>query len=253
MIRAMILAAGFGTRLRPLTDHTPKPLLEVGGRPMIAYPLLLLRSAGITETLINLHHLGEQVRSTLGDGRGYGVRITYSEENPILDTGGAIKKAEGVLGGDTFVILNADTIVDLDLGAMLAFHRERGGIGTMLLRRDPEVSRYGAIEVDATDRIRRFLGFPSQVDQPLEPLMYGGVWILEPRVFDYMEPGIFSITKQTAPALLRAGEPLYGYRYSGYWRVLDTPDGLDAGRRELATVGLRFLAAESTGAARVTR
>jgi mannose-1-phosphate guanylyltransferase len=244
MIRAIILAAGFGTRLRPLTDHTPKPLLEVAGLPMIAYPLLLLRSAGISEALINLHHLGDQIRHALGDGSRYGVRITYSEENPILDTGGAIKNAEGFLGGDTFVILNADTIVDLDLRAMLGRHRARAGIGTMLLREDPDVRRYGAIEVDVTDRVRRFLGFPAEVGEPLAPLMYGGVWVLEPRVFEYMNPGVFSITRDTGPALMRAGEALYGYRYGGYWRVLDTPEGLEAGRRDLQAMRPRFMDAE---------
>jgi NDP-sugar pyrophosphorylase family protein len=241
MIRAMVLAAGLGTRLRPITDRVPKPLLDVAGQPMIAYPLLLLQSAGVTEVLINLHHLGAQIRDRLGDGRDYGVRITYSEENPILDTGGAVKNAEEFLRDDTFLILNADTIVDLDLPAMIAFHRLHRGIGTMLLREDPEVRRYGTIEVDATDRVRRFLGFPPDLREPLTELMYGGVWIFEPRVFGYMRPGVFSITKHTGPQLLRAGEPLYGYRYRGYWRVLDTPDGLEAGRRDLATVRLHFL------------
>lgn len=241
MIRAMVLAAGFGTRLRPLTDRTPKPLIDVGGRPMIAYPLLLLRAAGIVDVLINLHHLGDQIRRALGDGSQHGLRLTYSEENPILDTGGAIKKAESFLGGDTFVIANADTIVDLDLPAMLAFHRARGGISTMLLRDDPEVQRYGAIEVDAKDRVRRFLGIPADVADPLTPLMYGGVWIFEPRVFEFMEPGVYSIAKRTAIDLVRAGEALYGYRYHGYWRVLDTPDGLEAGRSDLKRIHLRFL------------
>lgn len=241
MTRAMILAAGFGTRMRPSTDHTPKPLLDVAGRPLIAYPLLLLRSAGITEVLINLHHLGAQIRAALGDGSAYGVRITYSEEDPILDTGGAIKNAESFLREDTFAILNADTIVDLDLPAMLAFHRARGGISTMMLRDDPEVARYGAIEVDTDDRVRRFLGVPTEVAMPLTPLMYGGVWIFEPRVFEYMERGVYSIAKRTAIDLLRAGEVLYGYRYDGYWRVIDTPDGLETGRRDLTSVHLRFL------------
>ena len=241
MIRAMILAAGLGTRLRPLTDHTPKPLLDVGGRPMIAYPLLLLRSAGIREVLINLHHLGDQIRRALGDGSEFGMRIAYSEEAPILDTGGAIKNAEPFLRGNTFVIANADTIVDLDLPAMLAFHRAHGGISTMLLRDDPDVHGYGAIEVDATDRVRRFLGVPAVVGAPLTPLMYGGVWIFEPRVFEFMQPGVYSIAKRTAIDLLRAGEALYGYRYEGYWRVLDTRDGLEAGRREMETGRLRFL------------
>ena len=83
-------------------------------------------------------------------------------------------------------------------------------------------------------------GVPAEVAEPLEPLMYGGVWILEPRVFEYMSPGVFSITRQTGPALMRAGEALYGYRYGGYWRVLDTPDGLKAGRRDLQAKRLRF-------------
>jgi NDP-sugar pyrophosphorylase family protein len=191
--------------------------------------------------LINLHHLGAQIRAALGDGSTYGVHITYSEEDPILDTGGAIKNAESFLRADTFVILNADTIVDLDLAAMLAFHRARGGLSTMLLRDDSEVARYGAIEVDATDRVRRFLGIPTEVSGSLTPLMYGGVWIFAPRVFEYMTPGVFSITKHTAPALLRAGEALYGYRYDGYWRVVDTPEGLEAGRLDLEVTPLRFL------------
>jgi NDP-sugar pyrophosphorylase family protein len=241
MIRGIVLAAGLGTRLRPLTDSTPKPLLDVGGRPMIAYPLLLLRSAGITEVLINLHHLGGQIREALGDGARFGLRISYSEENPILDTGGAVKNAEPFLAGDTFVVANADTIVDLDLSAMLRFHGARGGIGTMLLREDPEVARYGAIEVDADGRVRRFLGAPGDAGGQLTPLMYGGVWIFDPRVFEHMQPGVFSLTRQLAPQLLRAGELLYGYRYEGYWRVLDTPAGLEAGRGEIAGTRLRFL------------
>src|SRR5262249_8423600 len=106
-MRAMILAAGKGTRLRPLTDTVPKPLLEVAGRPMIALPLDLLRAAGIRDVVINLHHLGGQLRAALGDGSAYGVRITYSEEDPILDTGGAIAAARDFLIGDTFVVLNA--------------------------------------------------------------------------------------------------------------------------------------------------
>ena len=114
-MRAMILAAGFGTRLRPLTDRVPKPLLTIAGHPMIAYPLAILRAAGIREVLINLHHHGEQIRDILGDGSAYGMRIEYSAEDPILDTGGAIKKAEPFLRGDTFVVMNSDILIDLRL------------------------------------------------------------------------------------------------------------------------------------------
>jgi len=229
----MILAAGFGSRLRPLTDSVPKPLIEVGGYPLIAYSLALLRAAGIHEVVINLHHLGEQIRAALGD-EAYGVRIIYSPEDPILDTGGAIRQAERWLAGERFVLLNSDMVIDLDLRALLAWHAQRGGLATMVLRPDPDAARYGVIEIDAAQRVRRFLGQPREVKAALMPFMFTGVHVFEPRVFDYLGHGSFSSTRQTYPRMMAAGEPLFGYVFDGYWRVLDTPDGLADGRRDLA-------------------
>ena len=116
-MRAMILAAGFGTRLRPLTNTIPKALLPIAGRPLIEYGLLFLKAHGIEEVVINLHHLGEKIRATLGDGSIYGLRISYSPEEPILESGGGIKNAQSFLDGEAFVVLNCDTIIDLDLTA----------------------------------------------------------------------------------------------------------------------------------------
>jgi NDP-sugar pyrophosphorylase family protein len=229
----MILAAGFGTRLRPLTDSVPKPLIEVAGHPMIAYPIAVLRAAGITEIIVNLHHLGKQIRSTLGDGSTYGVSLAYSEEDRILETGGAIKKAEPFLSGGSFVVVNADTVIDLCVAEVVRWHHQRDALATMVLRRDPEAERYGKIEVDGGARIRRFLGRPAEVDVPLRAFMFAGVHVFEPDVFRYMEDGHFSITRTTYPAMLAAGAPLYGYAFDGYWRVLDTPSGLAEGRQEL--------------------
>ncbi|MGH7788987.1 MAG: nucleotidyltransferase family protein [Candidatus Binatia bacterium] len=232
-MKAMILAAGLGSRLRPLTDRVPKPLVQVGGQPLIAYPLALLRAAGIRDVVINLHHLGGALRDALGDGDAYGVSITWSEEAPaILDTGGGIKQAQAWLGGDRFVVLNSDTILDLDLADMIRFHAGRGALATMLLRPDREQRRYGEIEIDATARIRRFLGRPAVVDAPLTALMFGGVHVFEPQVFDYMEAGRFGINAETYPRMLADGAALYGYRFDGYWRVLDTHAGLAEGRWE---------------------
>jgi mannose-1-phosphate guanylyltransferase len=230
----MILAAGLGTRLRPLTDTTPKPLLEVAGRPMIAFALQLVRAAGIVEVVINLHHLGEQIRRTLGDGSAYGLHITYSEEDPILDTGGAIAAARWFLDGDTFVVVNGDTVVDLDLRDVVAFHRERGALATMVLRPDPQAARYGLVEIDTGARVRRILGHPARVNAPLTALMFAGVHVFEPRAFAYFPPGAYSSTRQVYPRLLDHAEPVFGYVHHGYWRVLDTPTDLEAGRRELA-------------------
>jgi NDP-sugar pyrophosphorylase family protein len=235
-MRAMILAAGLGTRLRPLTDTVPKPLLDVAGEPMIAFSLRLLRAAQISEVVINLHHLGEQIRSTLGDGRAYGVHITYSDENPILDTGGAIAAARAFLADDTFVVVNADTVIDLSLQRVIDAHRRAQATATMVLRPDPEAERYGLVEIDAGNRVRRILGRPAAAEDsgPLTGLMFAGVHIFEPRVFAYMPEGVYSVTRDTYPRLLAAGEPVHAYVHDGYWRVLDTPADLERGRRELA-------------------
>lgn len=229
----MVLAAGFGSRLRPLTDHTPKPLVRVGAHPMIAYPLAVLRAAGIREVLVNLHHLGDQIRATLGDGAAYGLSISYSAEDPILDTGGAIQKAQRFFGGETFVVINADILIDLPLAAVIQWHRARRALATMVLRPDPHATRYGVIEVDAQARIRRFLGQPREVDAALTPLMFAGVHVFEPAVFDFMEPGKFGVNAVTYPRLLAAGCPLFGYAFTGYWRVVDTHAGLAEGRWDL--------------------
>src|SRR5262245_26948844 len=237
-MRGMILAAGKGTRLRPLTDTVPKPLLEVAGRPMITFPLQLFSDAGIKEVMINLYHLGEQIRSRLGDGSAYGLRITYSEENPILDTGGAIAAAREFLNGDTFVVVNADTVIDVQLTKVIDFHHRRGGVATMVLRPDPDAVRQDDIGMDAAQRVRRFLGRTyGSIGDPMERWMFPGVHVFEPRVFAYLPTGVYSVTRDVYPRLLAVGEPVYGYPHHGYWRVLDTPGDLAEGRREIEARG----------------
>ncbi len=229
----MILAAGFGSRLRPLTDRVPKPLVQAGGHPLIAYPLALVRAAGIRDVVVNLHHHGDQIRAALGDGAAYGVRIRYSEENPILDTGGAIRHAEALLGGEPFVMLNSDVVIDLDLRSLIDWHLARGALATMVLRPDSDAAHYGLIEIDARQRIRRILGQPPAVAEPLTALMFTGVHVFEPALFAHLGHGSFSITRHTYPAMLAAGCPLFGYVFDGYWRALDTHAGLAAARAEL--------------------
>jgi len=241
-MRAVVLAAGLGTRLRPLTDDRPKALVDVGGQPLIAYNLRLLRGFGITNVIVNLHYRGDALRAALGDGSRLGVRIEWSPEDPILDTGGAIKNVEARLAGDDFLVLNADTIVDLPLDRVVAAHRTRGAAATLVLRHDPEQARYGLIEVDADDRIRRFLGRPASVAAPLTPFMFAGVHVMSPAVFRYMPAGgVFSMTRDTYPAMLAAGAPLYGFRFDGFWRVIDTPADRDRAAKEIASAQFAHL------------
>src|ERR1035441_6843406 len=149
-MKALVLAAGMGERLRPLTDVTPKPMLELGGRPLIHYPLAMLRRGGVTEVAINVHHLASAVRRGLGDGLGLGLRITYAPEPALLGTGGQLNGIREFLGENknenTFVIANSDTILDLDLRAMLALHRDRGALATIALFHPANLDYYSRSE-----------------------------------------------------------------------------------------------------------
>jgi len=218
-MKAMILAAGKGERLRPLTDKVPKPLIPVAGRPLIEYTLAFLRRHGIRDVVINLHHLGGLIEQHLGDGGQWEMKITYSHEEPLLGTGGGIKHAEPLLCGEPFVLVNADILLDLDLHRVVEFHRDNKATVTMLLRDDQEVDRYGAIEIDHQGRVRQFLGKLQWSGPPLRRLMFTGVHVMEPAVFSYMrhEHGPFSITERTYPAMLAAGERVFGYEMAGFW------------------------------------
>ena len=249
-MRAMILAAGLGTRLRPRTDSVPKALTPVAGRPLIEYPLRFLRAQGIRQVVINVHHLGEQIQATLGDGRALGIEIFYSREESLLDTGGGIKHAQALLGGGRFVVINGDTIMDLDLAAVSDFHARKGAAVSLVLRRDPEAGRFGVIETDDDGRVRRFLGIPSKGTQtppskPLAPCMFTGLQIMEPEVFAFMPPGgAFSTTRDTCPRMLAAARPLFGFIHDGPWIAVDDPAGLSrademirSGRMKLTYLG----------------
>lgn len=239
----MVLTAGLGTRLRPLTNDRPKALVEVGGRPLITWNLELLARFGITDVVINLHWHGDVLRRALGDGSAFGLRVQYSPEDPLLDTGGGVKRAQALLGEGDFVVMNSDTIVDLALDELITRHRATGAAATLVLRRDPEQARYGEIEIDADDRIRRFLGTPATVSAPLRAFMFAGVHVMSPRIFDFMpaDGGIFSLTRATYPAMLAADVGLYGFPFDGFWRVIDTPNDRDRAARDLANASLVHL------------
>ena len=154
----MILAAGLGTRLRPLTETIPKPLLPVGGTPLIVWNLLLLRAGGIRDVIINLHYLGSMIEEVLGDGARWDMHIVYSHESALLGTGGGLKAAEDFFEGESFLVINGDTLIGLDLPAFFEFHRSQNGVATLVLRDDPQAERWGAVESDAQEAILRING-----------------------------------------------------------------------------------------------
>ena len=239
--RAMVLAAGRGTRLRPLTDTTPKPLVPVAGRPFLEHILESLRADGIREVVLNLHHLGRRIEEHLGDGASFGLRVRYSWENPILDTGGGIKRAEPLLAGEPFLVLNGDSLLELRLAEVAERHRERGAVATMVVRPDPDAERYGLVELDADDRVRRVSGQPPGAPGPLRPFMFPGLHVFEPTIFAWMDAGAaFSVTRVTYPRLLQAGAPVQGFVTSSRWVNIDTFEALAAADTELRRQPFRF-------------
>jgi NDP-sugar pyrophosphorylase family protein len=245
-MKAMVLAAGLGTRLLPLTEQLPKALIPVAGRPMIEYPLLLLRYYGIRDIIINLHHLGERIETYLGDGGQRGLRITFSKESDLLDTGGGLLKARPFLEDGTFIVINTDVLIDLPLDEVIAFHKKKKAAATLVVRPDPLADQYGSLEIDGEGRLQRFLQtrISTPLSAPTTKLMFTGVQVLEPRVFDFMgldgDVQSFSTTKDTYPRMLLHQERLFGWRFDGFWqdvgtasRITDAEENLATGRAKL--------------------
>lgn len=227
-MKAMVFAAGQGRRLRPITEKLPKALVPVAGRPMIEYPLLLLRHYGIREIIVNLHYLAEKIEEHLQDGKKLGLKITYSKEEKLLDTGGGLLQARSFLEDGSFVVINSDVIIDLPLAELLAEHRRHKATATLVLRSDPNADRYGVIQTSDDLRIQEFLGHTAPTSGAagaLTKLMFTGVQILEPRIFDYLQQettAAFGIARTTYPRMLTDGEKLYGFPFKGYWQDLGT-------------------------------
>jgi mannose-1-phosphate guanylyltransferase len=259
-MKALVLSAGMGERLMPLTAAVPKPIVEVGGRPLIHYPLRMLARAGVTEVAINVHHLAARVRSALGSGEALGLRINYAPEAKLLGTGGPLPGLREFFGDGTFAILNCDTIIDLDLRALAEFHRRRGGLATLVLRESRTPQAYSRIEIDSDARVRRmrllrgrargeFDDYGPALDAAeaarLEAFMYCGVLLCEPALFELMapRPAPFSLMGDLFAPLLAQGQSMFGYVHRGFFRTVDDLKSLEALRAEFAAAppALRFL------------
>lgn len=192
-MRAIILSAGYGTRLWPLTEDRTKPAIPILGQPLVGYVAEYVARYGCDEVVVNLHHRPESVRRALGDGSRFGVKLHYVEEPVILGTSGALDNARALLDGDTFIAVNGKIITDINLHAALETHRSKKALATLVLLPNIACERFSVVE--ATDGLLRgFAGMPSKesftADRP--PLMFTGIHILEPRIFEYIPHGVFS-------------------------------------------------------------
>jgi NDP-sugar pyrophosphorylase family protein len=221
----MILAAGFGTRLWPLTIGRTKPALPFLNRPLIGYTIEYLRQYGFTDLIINLHHEPASVREQIGDGSRYGVRISYSVEEPeILGTSGALDAVRDRLTGGTFAVINGKIITDLDLGAALETHQRQGALATLVLKSNGRREHFREVLVNEAGHVTGFGEFPatSAATGPA-PLMFTGIHLMEPEILDYIPRGVFSDSvRDVYPRAMAAGRVIAGHVGTGSWYELST-------------------------------
>jgi mannose-1-phosphate guanylyltransferase / phosphomannomutase len=223
-LKAVVMAGGEGTRLRPLTAAIPKPLLPVVNQPLMGHVLRLLRRHGLTEVVVTVQFLAALVRNHFGDGEELGMSISYANEATPLGTAGSIKNAEDALCDDTFLVISGDALTDIDLTDLLRFHRERGALITACLTRVPDPLEFGITIVDEEGRIERFLEKPTW-GQVFSDTVSTGIYVVEPEVFDYIPAGEkVDWSEDVFPALLAKDKAVYGYVASGYWEDVGTHD-----------------------------
>jgi NDP-sugar pyrophosphorylase family protein len=221
-MKAMILAAGYGERLWPLTADRTKPALPVLGKPLVGYVAEYLAGYGITDIIANLHHWPESVSQSLGDGSRFGVHLNYVHEPVILGTSGALDNAKEFFDSGTFLLVNGKIITDIDLKAALETHRRTQALATLVLKRNTARERFSVVEI-RDGLVTRFGGMPGPDQEEDDPLMFTGIQILEPRIFEYIPPGVFShTTTEVYPKAIAQGERIAAHVGDGMWHELST-------------------------------
>jgi mannose-1-phosphate guanylyltransferase/phosphomannomutase len=222
VVRAVVMAGGEGTRLRPLTTALPKPLLPVANRPIVEHVLRLLRRHGIHETVLTVQYLAAAVRAALGDGSELGMDLTYATEENPLGTAGSVKNAEDELRDDTFLVISGDALTDIDLAAVVAHHRACGALATLCLTRVPDPREYGVVVLDEGGRVERFVEKPGW-GQVISDTVNTGIYVLEPEVLDGLVRGeVADWSGDVFPRLVHSGAAVHGYVAEGYWEDVGT-------------------------------
>lgn len=215
-MKAVIMAGGEGSRLRPLTCNRPKPMVPVLNRPMMAYIVDLLKKHGVTEIAVTLQYLPEAIRDYFGNGSEFGVNIRYFVEDTPLGTAGSVKNA-GAFLDDTFIVISGDSLTDFDLSRAAGFHRQQGSLATLVLTRVATPLEYGVVITGRDGGIVQFLEKPSW-GEVFSDTVNTGIYILEPEVLKYVATGaMFDFSRDLFPLLLREGRPMFGVVLEGYW------------------------------------
>lgn len=222
-MKAMLLAAGFGTRLLPLTSVIPKPLITVGGLPLIFYNLALLKHHGIKKIVINLHHLGKSIKKVLGDGKKFGFRFEYSVEPKILGTGGGIYHAKPLLKNGPFLVLNADIIIDVNLKHLAQLHHRAHNQATLVVIESPLAKKFGILTVNENQEITSILSSSPKLpkNEKVHQTFFTGVHVLDSHFFKtHHKNNPFCIVRDYYMPLLKQQKKVGGFLYEGYWNDL---------------------------------
>ncbi len=221
-MKAVVMAGGEGTRLRPMTANQPKPMLPVVNRPIMEHVLRLLRRHGFDETVVTTAFLASMVRNYFGDGEDFGMSLQYATEETPLGTAGSVKNAEDALRDEAFLVISGDALTDIDLSELVRFHKDNGALVTVGLTRVPDPLEFGIIIVDDDGRIQRFLEKPTW-GQVFSDTVNTGIYVMEPGVLAEFAPGeVADWSGDVFPRLLERGAPLYGWVADGYWEDVGT-------------------------------
>jgi mannose-1-phosphate guanylyltransferase / phosphomannomutase len=221
-MRAVVMAGGEGTRLRPITANQPKPLLPIAGRPILEHVLRLLRRHGLTETVVTVQFLAALVRNYFGDGDDLGMHLEYATEETPLGTAGSVRNAAEALSDEPFVVISGDALTDIDLSDLIKFHQSHGALVTVALKAVPDPLEFGMVIADEDGRIERFLEKPTW-GQVFSDTVNTGIYVMERAALDRVAPHqAVDWSADVFPELLADGSPLYGYVASGYWEDIGT-------------------------------
>ena len=239
-LKAMVLAAGKGTRLFPLTGEIPKPMAPVAGKPIIQHILELLAQAGVSEVHVNVHHLADAIVGAYEDTTYVnGARMCITREERLMGTAGGVKRIADRFD-ETFVVIMGDALTDVDVREIVAFHRERGALATLALMHVADTSRYGVVELDSQQNL---VGFQEKPDpsEVRSNLANTGIYVLEPEVLSYIpENAFFDFAEDLFPRLLAAGEKLVGYEGDFYWSDIGTIEAYRAAQRDALSGKVRL-------------
>ncbi|HYZ17124.1 MAG TPA: mannose-1-phosphate guanyltransferase [Candidatus Acidoferrum sp.] len=216
-MKAVLMAGGEGSRLRPLTSRRPKPLAPVAGRPVMEHIVNLLREHGFIEIIATLHYLADEIEAYFGDGSSLGVKMHYVVEDTPLGTAGAVKLADDLIGGEPFLIISGDALTDVDLRALVRHHQERGNEVTIALQRVTNPLEFGVVVTDENQRIVRFLEKPSW-GEVFSDTINTGIYVLQPAILERMQRGkVYDWSRDLFPEMLREGLQLGGWIFDSYW------------------------------------